>query len=92
MDTAKSRRKSSGIFGSKHCAKCGKLKDIKFFHKDATRPDGHKTRCKPCRVVDVYQAQLRKKMDENPLIRECTACSNLHANKNPEIVYCPKCR
>lgn len=94
MDSPNSRRQSSGLLmGGKYCAKCGAFKDLEEYHRDATRPDGRKTRCKPCRVEDIYQAQMRKKLKlGNTQIRACKKCDLLHMSPDIEEKHCPKCR
>jgi hypothetical protein len=35
----------------KHCARCGKAKPLPDFNKDASRADGLRGTCKPCRSI-----------------------------------------
>ncbi len=50
---------------TKQCSKCKKTKETSCFHKDSTRKDGLRSRCKPCRSE--YKKKCHEKRKKNRL-------------------------
>lgn len=46
---------------TKRCTKCGTLKSLDEFHKDAASNDGRKTACKPCRCAATLEYEKTPK-------------------------------
>ena len=47
----------------KQCTKCGELKPLSEYHKDKTKRDGHKPRCKTCASI-YFQENRAEKLDK----------------------------
>jgi len=40
--------KEGRAMATKKCSKCGEVKELEEFHRDRRKPDGRRSRCKPC--------------------------------------------
>ena len=47
---------------SKRCPYCGEIKAIRYFSKDATKPDGYQAHCKRCQALIQKRSRERLKM------------------------------
>ena len=63
---------------TKTCTKCGATKPLSDFHRDRTKPDGHRARCKACFLA--AQAARRRRL--------ATSGPTIARNEK----WCPSCR
>ncbi len=65
---------------SKTCTKCGRMRPIDDFYRNASSRDGRQSRCKDCHreAVRRYRAKLAEQNEENPpdldALKECGRC------------------
>ena len=77
---------------TKTCIKCKEVKLLAEFHKDKTKPDGYRPRCKVCRIIDgkvYYNNNIDLILNRGKLYRGLnkereTERSTRWINENPE--------
>lgn len=80
---------------TKRCPACGDTKPISDFHKDSRKPDGRRSRCKPCTNADQRAFQHAHKARTGQYAtrkyrydRTCIACGKTWKATKPGMEYC----
>ncbi len=75
---------------TKQCSTCKQEKELQEFHKDKTRPDGYKSKCKQCTTImnkQKYYKDYHKQYNENHQNERQAYRTNYNANNKQNIAY-----
>ena len=64
LDRAAAHRRGAAVMAGKVCTRCGRAKPLAAYHRDRTKPDGRRPRCKDC-----VNAEARQPGGRGPLTR-----------------------